>query len=110
METTNKKKFKGWMANLIALFIQIIIGAVFVILYGKGVSAIYSGNLSGGFESIKYAIWFMNIAVFIVSLIYLFVKPMRTILTIIFAIWNFVCIGFFIYAMYNPTGLMKLFN
>ena len=108
-KATNKKKLKPSTVNLIALFAQILISAAFVYLYMNGMSSIYGGNLSGGFSTIIYGIWFMYIAIFIVSMIYLFVKPMRTVMTIIFAIWNLLCVAYFIYVThFSHSNLIRL--
>ena len=102
MENNTKKKgFKPWMANLIAFILDAFIIIIYFVLCKDAISSILEGNLSGGFDDIISAIWFLNIAILVVSILYLAIKPMRTKINIGWATWNIVWVVGNIYLMYS---------
>ena len=95
----NKKNFKPWHANLIAFVLECVIIGAYLMLWLGGTSDIIKGDFIGGFDGLIGATWFVCIALLLISIFYLVVKPMRTKITIAWAIWNFICITVWVYLL-----------
>jgi len=99
MENEVKKGLKPWIANLIIFFVELIILVLYFAIGWSGIKNIFSGNISGGFDEVAGAIWFLNVAILIVTLLCFFVKQLRTKANIRWGIWNIIWIAGNIYLL-----------
>ena len=88
----NKRVLKPWKANLIAFFTEIVIIFVYFLLCADAIDSTLSGDISGAFDEVIVAIWFLNIAILATSICYFVIKPMRTKTTRAWAIFNLIWI------------------
>ena len=96
-----KKGLKPWAANLIAIGLEIIIVVVYFALVWNAGLSVFEGNISEAFDGVVGAIRFLYATMFIISICYLAIRPMRTKTTIVLAIWNFIWLAWGIYSMMN---------
>jgi uncharacterized membrane protein len=101
MENFEKKRLKPWIANLIVFFAELIIIILYFYLGWKGIEKVFKGDIAGGFHRVEGVIWFLNIAIIVLSVLIFTIKPLRTKTNIITAIWNLIWIGFNIYLIYS---------
>jgi len=99
MET--QSKFKPWMANLIVFALELIEIFLYFAIAGKAIGKVLEGNISGAFDNIVGAMWFLNISALIIALLILFIKPLRTPMNKGIAYWNIIWVGLNIYSVYG---------
>ena len=99
MET--QSKFKPWMANLIVFALELIEIFLYFAIAGKAIGKVLEGNISGAFDNIVGAMWFLNISALIIALLILFRKPLRTPMNKGIAYWNIIWVGLNIYSVYG---------
>lgn len=96
-----KKGMKKWVRNLIVALLEIAIIFSYFAIGGDAILKIFEGDIVGGFEQVISAMWFVNIAILLVTI--LCFTWLRTKLNVFTGIWNvFLLIGT-LYMMYpNP--------
>ena len=101
MENQAQSKFKPWMANLIVFALELIEIFLYVAIAGKAIGQALEGNISGAFDDIVGAMWFLNISALVIALLILFIKPLRTPMNKGIAYWNIIWVGLNIYSVYG---------
>ncbi|MBR4775004.1 MAG: hypothetical protein IK008_02785 [Bacteroidales bacterium] len=89
IDAQEKKRIRR--VNLIANLSEIVIIVLYLVIGFGGIkNAIMNGNFVGIFESVKTAILFFSIALLVMAVLFLVVKPLRTKSTTSWAIFNIV--------------------
>lgn len=101
MENEVKSGLKPWMANLIVFVLELIEIILYFAIAGQAVGNILKGDISGAFDNIVGAIWFVNISALAIAFLILFVKPLRTPMNKGIAYWNFIWVALNIYSIYG---------
>ena len=101
MENEVKSGLKPWMANLIVFVLELIEIILYFAIAGEAVGKILKGDISGAFDNIVGAIWFVNISALAIAFLILFVKPLRTSMNKGIAYWNFIWVAMNIYSIYG---------
>jgi hypothetical protein len=101
MENEVKSGLKPWMANLIVFVLELIEIILYFAIAGEAVGKILKGDISGAFDNIVGAIWFVNISALAIAFLILFVKPLRTPMNKGIAYWNFIWVAMNIYSIYG---------
>ena len=101
MENEVKSGLKPWMANLIVFVLELIEITLYFAIAGKAVGKILKGDISGAFDNIIGAMWFINISALLIAFLILFVKPLRTPMNKGIAYWNFIWVALNIYSIYG---------
>ncbi len=90
----------GSKVVLIALFIELFVLTVFLILTWDSIVSLFHGAVGQGFSEMKNTLWFINIVLISTSIIYFFHKPFRNTTTILFGILNINWMAFSLFLMY----------
>lgn len=101
MENETNSRFKPWMANLIVFFLELIEIILYFGIAGKAISNALKGDISGAFNDIVGAMWFINISALFIALLILFIKPLRTRMNKGIAYWNIIWVALNIYSVYG---------
>ena len=89
MDPQEKKRVRR--ANLIALVVELVIIAVYLIVgLGGIINGVQSMDFAGMFESVEAAILILVVATLVAAVIFLTVKPLRTKTTIKWAIFDII--------------------
>ena len=101
MSNEVKSGLKPWKANLIVFVLELIEIILYFAIAGKAVGKILKGDISGAFDNIIGAIWFINLSALLIAFLILFVKPLRTPMNKGIAYWNFIWVALNIYSIYG---------
>ena len=101
MSNEVKSGLKPWKANLIVFVLELIEIILYFAIAGKAVGKILKGDISGAFDNIIGAMWFINISALLIAFLILFVKPLRTPMNKGIAYWNFIWVALNIYSIYG---------
>ncbi|MFZ9587723.1 MAG: hypothetical protein ACO29U_08995 [Crocinitomicaceae bacterium] len=96
-----KSGMKPWVANLIVFGLEVCEILIYFALAGRAFRDAMKGDISGAFNDVIGAMWFLNISALAIAFAVFFIKPLRTKLNLGIAWWNIIWVAGNLYMMYS---------
>ena len=97
--TKNETEQKPFVPNLIVFLIEVLILLVYFAIVKEAIGSIMEGNISGAFNDVKAAIWFLNISALALTCAIFLIKYLRTKRNKRIAWFNLIWIAWNIYTL-----------
>lgn len=95
------KELKPWQANLIVFGLELLELIIYFAFAGKAFKNALSGNVSGAFDNVVTAVWFINISALAIAISIFYFKPLRTKMNLYVAYTNLFWVASNIYFIYG---------